>query len=251
MGDDMSVENKEQEHIEDVTDNHIDVDKSKRKFSKAASITAPVIMAFASRPSWVQAADASCSFRQALSGNTSQVGAPQCTDGRASTVSPGVFRGDGGGDGYEDGGKWEQFGVGGLRDFPFSTIFGISPNMDLKEQYTTTIGGVAPEIPGPEGVTTLERALKAIKKDFENGDAFKENKDLFNQVFHYIGGYLMASSKSTPIGEDPLMRPLVYPYTPEQIAADWGVWDLYATLQKIQDVHFTVAMTNVYVGITL
>jgi len=241
----MSDNKEKQENIESESDTHTNIDKSKRKFSKAASITAPVIMAFASRPSWVQAADANCSFRQALSGNTSQVGAPQCTDTRASTVSPGVFRGDGGD------GKWEEFGVGPLRDYAFSTVFGPFPNMDLKDEYTTTIGLVPPEIPGPEGVTTLERALKAIKKDFENGDAFKDNKNLYNQVFHYIGAYLMASSLSSPVGEDPMMRPLVYPYTPEEIAADWNTWHLYDTLQKIQDTHFSVAEANVFVGITL
>jgi len=51
MGDDMSVENKEQEHIDGQTDSHVDVDKSKRKFSKAG-LAAPVIMTLANRPAW-------------------------------------------------------------------------------------------------------------------------------------------------------------------------------------------------------
>jgi len=236
----MDNENKEQESIEN--DVNVTVDKSKRKFSKAG-MAAPVMMALASRPSWVQAADPNCSFRQALSGNTSQVADPQCIDSRASTVSPGIFRGDGGGD------KWADFGVAHMKTWGFSDVFGSIPLMELKDEFTTTIGGVLPDIAGPEGVTTLERALKAIKKDWENGDDFKDNKSLFNQVFHYIGAYLMASSTSSPAEEGGLA--LVYPYTPKQITDDWGVWVLYPTLQAIQNIHYNVLEANAEVGITL
>ena len=45
----MSDKNQEQETIESVTDNHTDVDTSKRKFSKAGMV-APVIMTLASKP---------------------------------------------------------------------------------------------------------------------------------------------------------------------------------------------------------
>lgn len=45
----MSDKNKEQESIEGVMENHTEVDKSKRKFSKAG-MAAPVIMTLASKP---------------------------------------------------------------------------------------------------------------------------------------------------------------------------------------------------------
>ncbi len=45
----MSDENQEQESFDGITDNHTDIDKSKRKFSKAG-MAVPVIMTLASRP---------------------------------------------------------------------------------------------------------------------------------------------------------------------------------------------------------
>ena len=238
----MSDKNQEQENIDDIPSNKVGVDKSKRKFSKVAGVAAPVIMAFASRPSWVQAADDQCSFRQALSGNTSPNGPnPECIETRASTVSPGIFRGDGGG------AKWEDFGVGGLRTADASTIFSNDPIIELKAEFI----GPDAEFPGPVGITTLEQAIKANKNDYENGTDFKTDKQYLNKILHYIAAYLMASSTSSPVEEDPQQRPLIYPYSPSQISNDWGIWDLYPILQSIQDIHFNVGEANVEVGITL
>jgi len=51
VGDNMSDNNQEQENIDSVVDDQIEVDKSKRKFSKAG-IAAPVVMILANRPAW-------------------------------------------------------------------------------------------------------------------------------------------------------------------------------------------------------
>jgi len=235
----MSDNKEKQENIVGESDTHTNIDKSKRKFSKTASITAPVIMAFASRPSWVQAADANCSFRQALSGNTSPNGPNiACTKGRLSTVSPGIFAGDGGDL------KWEQFGVGGLRDKPFQDVFGSNPEVEL-----------LPELRHPDFGTTLENALKAHKKDFVTSpEFFSKGGNFHNQIFHFIGAYLMASTTQSPNDPNEGGGPaLVYPYTPQEISDNWKLENrsLYSILQALQTDHLDVADASGVTGIDL
>ena len=223
MGDDMSVENKEQEHIDGQTDSHVDVDKSKRKFSKAG-IVSPVILGLASRPSWVMAAD-NCSFQAAVSGNISVTPTTSCTDKALSTRSPGVFKGVAGD------GKWEEYGVGELRNHLFETYFTNSPTVEFKDG----------------SPTTLELVIRASRKEFLVGqvtDFTSETVTYTNQtnkIFHYVGAFLMALSSSTP---DDITIGIVHPYSAAEIRADWGVWNLYSKLQALQDVDMTVAEVN-------
>ena len=84
----MSDKNQEQETIESVADNHTDVDKSKRKFSKAG-IAVPVIMTLASKPVFAVQA-----LSNMVSGAGSNVLPGGCLpgDNRYGGMSPGFWK---------------------------------------------------------------------------------------------------------------------------------------------------------------
>jgi len=222
----MSIDNQEQDSIDSVTNNHASVDKSKRKFSKAG-MAAPVMLGLASRPSWVMAVDENCSFKAAVSGNISADPNTQCTDGRLSTRSPGVFKGVAGET------KWTEYGVDGLRSVIFGDVFTNLPGVKFKDG----------------SATTLEAVIRASRKEFVNEPDNKFSDETTytnstNRIFHYVGAYLMAMSTTAPdtgSGEG-----IIHPYSALQIVNDWGVWGLYNILQDLQDDDMTVAQVNDY-----
>ena len=225
----MSIDNQEQDSIDSVTNNHASVDKSKRKFSKAG-MAAPVMLGLASRPSWVMAVDENCSFKAAVSGNISADPNTQCTDGRLSTRSPGVFKGVGGEV------KWDQYGIDHLRGHLFETYFVNAPSVVFEDG----------------SATTLEAVIRASKKEFLDGEQTDFTGETVtytnrtNKIFHYVGAFLMAKSTTTP--DTGVGQGIIHPYSAQQIIDDWGVWDLYSILQDLQDNDMTVAQVNDYLN---
>lgn len=217
----MNKQNKEDSKLVDSQNVDKHVDKSRRSFTRTGVI-APIIMGFASRPAW--ATMDNCSFGQALSGNLSQHPAT-CDSDTPSTVSPGVYQGDGGGQ------KWEFYGVSSQRNVIFSSVFTANPKIDVKVQVNGSLTWVN------SGSATLEQVIKVTNENkFRvNSGSLPGGKNAVTN--HYIAAYLNALSPK-----------LIFPFTAAQIKADWGVWDLYSTLQDIQQGELTALQANQYIN---
>ncbi|OAI20483.1 hypothetical protein A1359_03220 [Methylomonas lenta] len=209
----MNKQNKEDSKLVDSQNVDKHVDKSRRSFTRTGVI-APIIMGFASRPAW--ATMDNCSFGQALSGNLSQHPAT-CDSDTPSTVSPGVYQGDGGGK------KWEFYGVGSQRTVKFKSVFG-SPLLQFKSGNTWDSNKNA----------TLEYVIKLTGNSIKIGNS---TTDANAKTNHYIAAYLNALSPN-----------LIFPFTAAQIKADWGHWTLYSTLQDIQKGELTALQANQYIN---
>lgn len=207
----MSAENKKVVSLDEIQSSKQTVDKSRRSFAKTGALVAPIIMSFASRPSWGQDPKCTVSIAGSLhhQSHHPDEGGPGCTVNSPSTVTPGVFQGDGGSHNKRFSAridKWATYGVGEYRDYLFASVFINDPHVRVKD------------INDP----TLEEVIKADPKDLLSGPGNA-------CINHYITAYLSAMS---PI--------LVFPYTASQITADWGVWHLYPILQALQATDLTV-----------
>jgi len=203
------------------------VDRSKRSFSKA-SLAAPILMSFASRPTWAMV---NCSFNQALSGDISNPGI-ECGPGLPSARSPGFFQG-------QDVSRWEsEYQV---TDAYFGSIFTQAPVVSI----VTKIQGV---VQPPNLNPTFKEILDAGGNDLIFDANLEETifepyevNAMNARSLHYIAAYLCALS---PV--------FIFPYTVSEITADWGQWHLFSKLQLILiDDGMTVQQVADTLGITV
>jgi len=150
----MSNENKEQESIEN--DVNVDVDKSKRKFSKAG-LAAPVIMTLASKPVWAR--DINCTYSGSMSGNMSQVDDQECA---GEGLSPGY---------------WSQHEENWYKAIPELNYVGI--NTFFKDVFYDSISieaGGGPDRPEILNPTMLEAMLRS------NNIISDDNNDIVSHI---------------------------------------------------------------------
>lgn len=185
------------------------VNKTRRKLT-IAGLTSPVVLGLSGRPVW--ASPTNCSFMKAVSGNLSVPGVG-CNQTSASTVSPGWFKN------HND---WSVAPVNAIYQSTevFSTHFKSGPQVYIGGQTsydsTLTFGQLFAAQSPPDVFQYISTATKPFDT--------KTSPKMTDYCFHYMAAFLMASSTG-----------LVYPYTAQQIVADWGVWSLYSNIQAIEN----------------
>ncbi len=221
----MSDKNKEQESVDSVTDNQSTVDKSKRKFSKAVGVAAPIIMSFSSRPSWGQVVGDNCSFKAAVSGNISQDPNTACIDTRFSTVSLGVFKTNGASD------QWGRYGVKKYKGYDFATVFGLTGiNITITDNKGVDTG-LAPTLLNLMNVNDIVMdGTITVEGDQVRFDEIDVDH---NKVWQYITGFLCSVSSV-----------LVYPYISTEITNDWFTENYLPNMKILHGGEYTVKYVN-------